>query len=37
MLPGMKKLSYTERLKKLDLPTLVYINESEGIRYKYLR
>ena len=24
MLPGLKELSYKERLKKLDLPTLVY-------------
>ena len=24
MLPGLKKLSYKEKLKKLDLPTLVY-------------
>ena len=38
MVPGLVKLSYTDRLMKLDLPTLVYRrNRGDAIEvYKYL-
>jgi len=38
MVPGLAKLSYTNRLMKLDLPTLVYRrNRGDAIEvYKYL-
>ena len=39
MVPGLAKLSYEERLRKIDLPTLVYVRRARGDAidtYKYL-